>query len=67
MKRYTKDEDKVILKHVKENSSNLTVAFEKAALELGRTTHGVAQRWYNKLSKSNDDCFMCIGHKKTTL
>ena len=67
MKRYSKDEDKVILKHVKENSSNLTTAFKNAGLELDRSPRAIAQRWYNKLSKSNDVCFMCVGHRKTTL
>lgn len=51
-KRYTTEEEQVILKYVRLNPSNLQKAFSIAAEELGRTTTGVSARYYMKLKKS---------------
>lgn len=51
-KRYTTEEEQVILKYVRLNLSNLQKAFSIAAEKLGRTTTGVSARYYMKLKKS---------------
>lgn len=59
-RRWTKDEEQVVLSHVRDNSGNLSEAFRKAALELGRTKGAVGMRWYYKL-RLEGQCFLTIG------
>lgn len=50
-KVYTKYEDGVIMKYVKENPDNLARAFRFAAAHLDRTVRGIEQNYYNSLYK----------------
>lgn len=47
LRRYTPEEDAIILQAISTYPTNLDVAFEQAAAQLrGRTKHAVAQHWY---------------------
>lgn len=48
-KRYSKSDDAIIRQYVSENPSNLTIAFELASEELGRSFKAMALRWYTVL------------------
>lgn len=52
-KKYTKEEDLVIIKAIKTNAKIID-AFKEAAVTLNRTTNGVSQRWYSTLSKQEN-------------
>lgn len=47
-KRFTDEEDQVIISKVKENPNNLLEAFRKAAAEINRDWRVISQRWYVK-------------------
>ena len=49
--RYTPEEDLIIISKIKEYPTNLTHAFEEAALILNRDKRAVNFRWYNTLKK----------------
>lgn len=68
-KRYTNEEDKVIIDCVKRNPQNLTEAFKKAERLLeNRTFTSVMNRWYYHLSKKPDTkCFITIGVKSKNM
>ena len=53
-KKYTKEEDLVIIKAV-ETNAKIKYAFKEAAIALNRTTNGVSQRWYSTLSKQDNE------------
>lgn len=53
-KRWTKEEDKKLLKQVSVYPHNLKLSFMIVAEELNRTPAGVAAHWYNILSKKDD-------------
>jgi hypothetical protein len=50
MGRYDSIDDSIIRNHIVENPDNLSQAFERAGLELGRTPEAIRSRWYKKLS-----------------
>lgn len=47
--RFSTQDQEVIVKHVKVNSSNLSLAFAGAAEELGRSAKSVCQHYYKYL------------------
>lgn len=51
-KRWTTEEEKVIMKYVRLNPSNLTKAFKLAELELDRTYTSIVSRYYMNIKKS---------------
>lgn len=54
MKRYTKDEDQIIINSVKDNIGNLSEGFRQASLSLKKTQKAIVGRWYGALrSHSN--------------
>lgn len=63
-RRWTKQEDDILMKNVIENYDNLSqVAFPKTAIELERSINGCRQRWY-LLAKTQNICFTSISEKK---
>lgn len=50
-KFYTKEEDTVIKKAVKDSPTNITQGLEKAARKTGRSLRSVRQRYYGYLQK----------------
>ena len=73
-KRWTNDEEQVIISHVKANPNNLQEAFRKASLELtNRSAYSIYQHWYRP-TKGKDalkdrcgKCFMTYGYKTVNI
>jgi hypothetical protein len=63
-KRYSNDEDKVIIRKVAMYPNNLQRAFREAGIELNRPISSVSNRWHKKLRNSNV-VFMTYGKKGT--
>lgn len=64
-KRWTEDEEKVILAQVKANPQNLTRAFKLAAIKLGRTESSCSKHWYEALSKKDTNtCFLLLSKSR---
>lgn len=64
---WTDDEDKVIIRHIKVDPSNIKAALRAAAEELGRTYGACQSRWYMHISKHEDKyhtCFVTISRRK---
>lgn len=72
-KRFTDEEDQVIISKVKENPNNLLEAFRKAAAEINRDWRVIKQHWYvkNKHQTALKDrcghCFMTYGGKSLNI
>ena len=58
--RYTELEQKIIIKHISRNANNMTVAFELAAEELGRTVSGIRGYYQNRLKNNTENRFMVL-------
>lgn len=52
-RKWTEEEDRVLLSKIQENPGNLKQAFSETAEELGRNPQGVTSRWYKKLAPKN--------------
>lgn len=52
-KRYTNNEDKVIVGKVAKYPGNLQRAFKEAGIKLNRPISSISERWYKKLRNSN--------------
>lgn len=69
-KRWTKDEDRVLLESVKASPHNLKQAFKQASSKLDRSVTACSSRWYIELSKRKDAenvAFMCVSAKKMSV
>lgn len=67
MKRYSIQEDKVILNEVKKSPENLVRAFHNASKIINRTPRAIKQRWYYIISKDDGIgavTFMTLSSKK---
>ena len=62
-KRWTKEEEEILVQAVKANPHNLEEAFRKVAKEIGRTQNAVHHKWYIKM-KHNSRCFITISSEK---
>lgn len=62
-KRWTKEEEEILVQAVKANPHNLAEAFRKVAKEIGRTTQTVHHRWYAKM-RHTSKCFITISSEK---
>ena len=60
--KFTKEDDEIILKIIRDNPSNLKMCFEEAAEKIGTTPKSVSYRYYEKL-KHNNICFIVTGKK----
>ena len=64
-KKWSEEEDRVILDQVRRNASNLSYAFEKASELLeGRTKNACSMRWYIHLAKKPETnvCFATVSN-----
>lgn len=72
-KRWTAEEDNMIVQAVKDNFDNLQKGFREVAEKLGRTTRAVSNRWYLALSNPSSkayvgsSCFIGFGTDKRYL
>lgn len=65
-RRWTEDEEKVVISKIEENPNNLQRAFREASLEIGRTPATIGYRWYQGgLGERSDKLFMTYGRKGT--
>lgn len=67
-KRFTKEEDRLILSTVEKNPHNLSECFKELAIKLNRNPKSISNRWYHYISKkdSNDKTntvFITVGKK----
>jgi hypothetical protein len=62
-RKWTKEEEEILVQAVKANPHNLAKAFREAAEQLGRTEGSVEIRWYGKLKKTSL-CFVTISSNK---
>lgn len=67
-RRFTKEEDSLILSTVAENPHNLSKCFREIAIKINRDPKSIENRWYHYLSKkdSNDKTntiFVTVGKK----
>jgi hypothetical protein len=62
-KRWTTEEDTVLIDQVKRHANNITEGLRKASSYLDRTQEACAFRWYSVLSKNpnTEVCFVTIG------
>lgn len=69
-KKWTAEEDNMIVQAVKDNFDNLQKGFREVAEKLGRTTSAVSSRWYLALSNPESkayvgsSCFIGFGTEK---
>lgn len=63
--RWTKEEESVLLREVKNNPHNLMEAFRRAAVKLERSPKSCQLRWYLSLKKG-DPCFTVVGRRKAS-
>ena len=59
-RRWTNEEEQVLIDQVRINPSNLSRAFRNASNITGRSPHSCEQRWYGKVRYS-EAVFMTIG------
>ena len=58
MKKYTLEEDQVIVESVQNNPTNLRKAFEEASKRLNKSYSAVASRYYNAIRKKEPIMFL---------
>lgn len=58
-RKWTKEEEEILVQAVKANPHNLSKVFREVAEQLGRTEGSVGIRWYGKLKKDSL-CFVTI-------
>ena len=69
LRRWTDDEEQVVISKVKAKPNNLFKAFREASFEIGRSVDCITQRWYAKgrkkaaLKDRCGSCFMTYGGK----
>ena len=67
-RRFTKEEDSLILSTVAKNPHNLSECFREVAIKINRSPKSIENRWYHYLSRkdSNDKTntvFITVGKK----
>lgn len=63
-KKYTKEEDNLIIKAISENPNNINQAIKSLSIKLGRSEGALTIRWYKTLSKKpSSKAFMVYGKK----
>ena len=72
-RRWTDDEEQVVISKVKANPNNLSKAFKEASSEIGRTVGSIRQHWYIKRGKKValkdrcGNCFLTYGGKSLNI
>ena len=59
-RRWTNEEEQVLIDQVRINPGNLARAFRATSDIIGRSSHSIEQRWYGKVRHS-ETVFMTIG------
>lgn len=62
MKRFTVEEDNIIINNIKLHCYNLQKAFKLSATELNRSLRSVETRWYKRLSKTHAKTFFICSY-----
>lgn len=62
-KKWTKEEEEILVQAVKANPHNLSKTFREVAEKLGRTEVAVRLQWYTKI-KSRSICFVTVSQGK---
>ena len=65
-RRWTNEEDQVLIDQVRQNPSNLARAFRATSDIIGRSPHCVEQRWYGKVRHS-ETVFINIGARNMSV
>lgn len=65
-RRWTSEEEQVLIDQVRINPSNLARAFRNASNITGRSPHSCEQRWYGKVRHS-ETVFMTIGARNMSV
>lgn len=72
-RRWTSDEEQVIISKVKANPNNIQKAFREASLEINRSVGTIQQKWYVKgkhqsaLKDRCGHCFLTYGGKSLNI
>ena len=72
-RRWTDDEEQVVISKVKANPNNLSKAFREASLEINRSVYSIRRHWYIKKGKKAalkdrcGSCFMTYGGKSLNI
>lgn len=66
-KKWTKEEELVVLSNVRGNPENLLKAFAIAAKKLNRSEASIRLRWYRYLRDSYSPVFMVYSNKKAII
>ena len=62
-KRWTKEEEEILVQAVKANPHNLAEAFRQVSIKLDKNVPAVAHKWYRNV-RYNSNCFITISPKK---
>lgn len=62
-KKWTKEEEEILVQAVKANPHNLSKTFREVAKKLGRTEVAVNLQWYTKI-RSRSICFVTVSQGK---
>lgn len=65
-RKWTNNEEQVLISQVKIHPQNLTEAFRVTSTLIDRTEDSIRQHWYLKCNKESY-CFMTIGNKTVNL
>jgi hypothetical protein len=65
-RRWTSEEEQVLIDQLRINPSNLARAFRNTSNITGRSPHSIEQRWYNKVRQS-ETVFMTIGARNMSV
>jgi hypothetical protein len=67
LRKWTEDEEKVIISKIEEDPNNLQRAFREASLEIGRTPTAIEYRWYQGGLRERSGKFFMAYRRKGTL
>lgn len=67
-RRFTEEEDRLIISKVNENPSNIAQCLRELSIELDRTFSALQHRWYTVLAKKDtssktNTCFITYGNR----
>ena len=63
-KRYTVEEDNIIINYIISNPGNISKACDELAIQLNRSSRGISIRWYKLSHKKLDKSFITFGKNK---
>ena len=63
-KRYTVEEDNIIINYIISNPGNISKACDELAIQLNRSSRGISIRWYKLSHKKLNKSFITFGKNK---